>query len=98
MQPKLTRCITMVWRQRSSSSHATVWIFGNPWFGIEKRLPRGARVKATVTNVREFGWFDRVEVQILWVDGIQHKMGLKLLSKVEEDVGDLISGQHRLFH
>jgi hypothetical protein len=35
---------------------------------------------------------DRVEVIIIWVDVIQRKMGLQLLSVIQEDVGDQIDG------
>jgi energy-coupling factor transporter ATP-binding protein EcfA2 len=35
------------------------------------------------------GLGDRVKVEVLWVDGIQKKMGLRLIEVVEEDTGDL---------
>lgn len=35
---------------------------------------------------------DRVEVQILWVDSHQHKMSLRLIAVIAEDVGDQVSG------
>ena len=37
---------------------------------------------------------DKVEVEVLWVDVVQRKMGLKLISVVEEDAGDQIEGAH----
>lgn len=35
---------------------------------------------------------DRVEVQVLWIDAYQRRMGLKLIALVAEDVGDQIDG------
>ena len=37
---------------------------------------------------------DRVEVEILWVDVVQRKMGLRLKAVIEEDIGDSIEGAH----
>ncbi len=37
---------------------------------------------------------DSVEVEILWVDLIQKKIGLKLVAVLEEDVGDYVEGAH----
>jgi Type I restriction enzyme R protein N terminus (HSDR_N) len=41
---------------------------------------------------------DRVQVEILWVDSIQKKIGLKLRQVIEEDFGDTVAGtyQHNL--
>jgi ribosomal protein S1 len=38
----------------------------------------------------DFG--DRVEVEVLWVDVVQRRMGLKLLSVLEEEAGDMVPG------
>jgi hypothetical protein len=40
---------------------------------------------------------DSVEVEILYVDHVQQRIGMRLLSIVEEEVGDFVKGQHRLF-
>lgn len=40
----------------------------------------------------DFG--DRVEVGIEWVDVVQRRMGLRLMSIVEEEVGDFVQGAH----
>ena len=40
---------------------------------------------------------DSVEVSILWIDARDRKMGLKILSVIEEEVGDVVGGQRRLF-
>jgi len=37
---------------------------------------------------------DRVEVEVIWVDVVQRKMSLKLMSIVQEDAGDSIGGVH----
>lgn len=40
----------------------------------------------------DFG--DSVEVEILWVDVVQRKMGLRLIAMLAEEVGDLVPGSH----
>jgi hypothetical protein len=37
---------------------------------------------------------DRVQVEILWVDAPQRRMGLQLISIIEEEAGDTIAGRH----
>ena len=38
---------------------------------------------------------DRVQVEIMWVDSVQRKIGLKLRAVIEEDVGDSVAGAHQ---
>jgi hypothetical protein len=38
---------------------------------------------------------DRVQVEILWVDPIQRKIGLRLRAVIEEDFGDTVAGMHQ---
>lgn len=37
---------------------------------------------------------DRVEVSVLWVDSVRRRMGLRLISTLEEEVGDVVPGTH----
>jgi hypothetical protein len=38
---------------------------------------------------------DRVQVEIMWVDSVQRKIGLKLRAVIEEDFGDSVAGAHQ---
>jgi ribosomal protein S1 len=38
---------------------------------------------------------DRVQVEILWVDSPQKKIGLKLRRLIEEHFGDTVAGRHQ---
>lgn len=87
----------------------------DPWFDVDKRLPRGSTTLTTVVNIVAFGCFvefqdglhglvhntnmnsfivglgDRVKVEILWADGIQKKISLRLVEIILEDAGDLFA-------
>jgi hypothetical protein len=38
---------------------------------------------------------DRVQVEIIWVDSVQRKIGLRLRAVIEEDFGDTVAGLHQ---
>lgn len=40
---------------------------------------------------------DTVEVEVLYVDDTQHRISLKVRAIIQEEGGDIVSGQHRLF-
>lgn len=60
-------------------------------FGCFVEFPDGLHGLVHSTNMNGFvvGSGDRVKVEVLWVDGIQKKMSLRLLEVVQEDAGDL---------
>jgi small subunit ribosomal protein S1 len=88
----------------------------DPWYGADKRLARGSKHKATVSNAVEYGCFvelddgliglvhksklggvradagDEVEVEILWVEAVKRKIGLRLVRVLQEEAGDLVTG------
>jgi energy-coupling factor transporter ATP-binding protein EcfA2 len=74
---------------RGSTSLATV---GNivP-YGCFVEFPNGLHGLIHKSNMNNIlvGLGDLIRVEILWTDGIQKKMGLRLLEIVEEDAGDL---------
>lgn len=53
-----------------------------------------SRIKNENIHVDDYDVGDKVEVEILWVNSIQKKIGAKLLSVIEEEYNEFMSFNH----
>jgi hypothetical protein len=116
MQGDLIERITDIKEARDAVARMEKTQARDPWYGADKRLARGSKHKATVSNAVEYGCFvelddgliglvhksklggvradagDEVEVEILWVEAVKRKIGLRLVRVLQEEAGDLVTG------